>query len=153
MVAVRNGGVTAVRRVDVTGGNFVRAVTGSAWRGIGGADGDDMFIHMRAVGVMQMTAVKIIGVTVVLDGEVAAARAMLMLVGLGVFGVRGATAGDERERDEQKQDFFHGLFGLNETMPAANKVRGGQTSRGFASDLQISPLPPRTDFAELKLRK
>ena len=56
---------------------------------------------------MQMLAIEVIGVTVMGDGEMTAARAVLMLVGLGVFGVRGATTGDEHQRNDEEQDFFH----------------------------------------------
>jgi hypothetical protein len=45
------------------------------------------------------------------------------------------------------------VFELNETVKAENTVKCGATSRGFASDLQISLLLVCTDFAELNPRK
>ena len=102
VVAMRYGGVTAVAGVGVTSGLFGGAVSGRAGVGICGADGNDVFVHMRTVGVMQMTSIKIVSVTVMRDGEMTTARAVRMLVGFGVLGVCGATASDERERNEQE---------------------------------------------------
>jgi hypothetical protein len=96
MVAMRDCDVTAIHRVDVTGGLFGRAVAGGALRGIRGADGDGVFVHVRTMCVMQMAAIKVISMTVMRDGEMAAAGAVLMLVSLGVFMVR-ATGGDKRQ--------------------------------------------------------
>ncbi len=110
MVAMRNGGVTAIRGVDVTGGGFVRAVTGRAFVGIRGADGEGVVVHMRAVHVMQMACIKVVGVTVVRDGEMAATGAVLMRMVFRVFGMSRAGGDNERDGDEQKQDSFHGYF-------------------------------------------
>ena len=97
VIAMWHGGVAAVGRVRVSGRFFGGPMAGSAGCGIGGADGDDVFVHMRAVGVVQMTAIEVVRVTVMGYGQMAAAGAVLMLVGLGVFGVRGTTARDERD--------------------------------------------------------
>jgi hypothetical protein len=102
VVAMWHGGVTAVQRVDMTNGFFVSAMTRRAGSGIDGVDGDDVFVHMRAVGVMQMLAIKVIGVTVVSDSEMTATRAVLMWVGVSVFGMGGATTGDHRQRPDEE---------------------------------------------------
>lgn len=76
-------------------------MTRCALIGVRDTDGDDVFVHMCAVGVMQMLAVEVVGVTVMGDGEMTAARAVLMLMGLGVF-VVGATDSDERQRRDEE---------------------------------------------------
>ena len=153
MVAVRDGGVTAIGRVNMTSRLFCGAMTGRAGRGIDGGDGDDVLVHMPAMAVVQVAVIQVVGMTVMRDGKMATARAVLMLVRLGMFGVRGTTASDERERNEQEQEFFHSCCLVNETVKTENKVWCGRTSRGFASDLQISPLLVCTSSAELSLRK
>lgn len=99
VVAMWYGGVTAVRGVDVPGGLFGRAMTGGALCGICGADGDGVFVRVRTMRMMQMAAIEVVGVTLMLNGEMATARAVLMRV--GVLGVCGTTASDERERNDE----------------------------------------------------
>jgi hypothetical protein len=54
---------------------------------------------------------------VVLDNRVAATGAVLVRMGLGVWGVRRAASDDQGDWDEQKQEFFHFAFWLlNETV-------------------------------------
>ena len=111
MVAVWNGGVAAGGVVNVAGGLFVRAMAGCALIGIRGTHGDGVVIHVRTVDLMQMAVVEVVGVAVVLDGGVAATCPVLMRVSLSMLGVRRAAGGDEGNRDEQEQDFFHVVFG------------------------------------------
>lgn len=74
MVAVRHGFVTASRSMDVA-----RLVTRAAMLrrmaiGIFGADLDHMFVNMTCMGVVQMSVMEVINVTVVTDSDVAAVR-------------------------------------------------------------------------------
>ncbi len=108
VVAMWHGGVTAVDGVFVTSGLFVRAVAGRALIRIRCVDRDSVFVGVRTVVMMQMTAVKVISVTVMRDGEMAAIRAVLVRVSLGVLGVRGAATSNEREWHDKNEDFFHG---------------------------------------------
>ena len=108
VVAMRDGGVPAVRGMDVARGLFRGSVTRRAGGRIGGGDGDDVLVHMPAVTVVQVAVIQVVGVAVMHDGEVAAAGAVRMRVGAGMFGVRGTTARDEGERHDEEQDFFHG---------------------------------------------
>lgn len=101
VIAMRDGGMTAVGRMDVAGGLFRRAVSGSAGVGIGGTDGNGVFVHVPAMTVMQVAVIKVVGVTVMSDGEMTAAGTVLMLVRLGVFGV-STTADHECQRDNER---------------------------------------------------
>jgi hypothetical protein len=91
MIAVRNRRVSAIGSMDVIRGFLTRAMVRRALIWIGGGNADDMFVCMGAVGMVQMAAIKVIGVPVMLDREVAAVGAVLMLMRLGMFGVRSAT--------------------------------------------------------------
>ena len=108
VVAMRDGGVTAVRGMDVARGLFRGSVTRRAGGRIGGGDGDDVLVHMPAVTVVQVAVIQVVGVAVMRDGEVAAAGAVRMRVGAGMFGVRGTSTHDEGEWHDEEQDFFHG---------------------------------------------
>ncbi len=52
---------------------------------------------------MQMAAVEIVRVTVVMNGEMAAIQAVLMLMGLTVFAVGGATASQQGQWKDEEQ--------------------------------------------------
>jgi len=82
MIAMRNGGVAAIRAMNVL--PVVAFRTERAFVGIRGADGDGVFVHVVAVRMMQMAIVKIIHVPVVHDGNVSAIFAM----GMRMVGVR-----------------------------------------------------------------
>lgn len=97
VIAVRNGGMTAFRSVNVLGGMFGGGETRRALVGVRGTDGNRVFVHMIAVRMMQMAVVKIVHMSVMLDGGVSAAGA----VNVGVIGVCRARTG-----------FFHGFIGL-----------------------------------------
>lgn len=55
-------------------------MTGRALVGIGGAHFDLVIVDVVAVVVMQMTVMKVTRVAIVLDGRMAAVRAVLMAV-------------------------------------------------------------------------
>ena len=78
MIAMRHGFMAAIRPVDMATGHFGRAAIG-----IGGRHRDDMFINMVAVNMMKMAVMQIIDMAIMVDGGVAAARA----VDMGVIGV------------------------------------------------------------------
>lgn len=109
MITVRNRGMAAIGGMDMIRGFLARTVIRRTLIRIGCGNADDMFIGVGAVRMMQMTAIKIVGVTVMLNCEVTAVGAMLMLMRLGVFGVRGA-AGEAGQREDQEQDFFHSFW-------------------------------------------
>lgn len=100
VVAVRDGIMTAVRAVDVIGGVFGSGEARRAFVRISGADGEGVFVHMGAVHVMQMACIKVVGVTVVRDGEMAATGAVLMRMAFRVFGMSRAGGDNERDGDE-----------------------------------------------------
>ena len=80
VVAMRYGFVSAAGAVYMS--RFV-AVAVMIWRAgvrVGGADGDAVFINVVAMRVVQVAVVQVIDVAVVLDGGVAAARAVLVRV-------------------------------------------------------------------------
>ncbi len=76
MIAMRNGSVAAVGTMNVLPVVAFRA--GRASVGVGGTNGNDVFIHVVAVRMMQMAAVKIIHVAIVHDCDVSAIFAMDM---------------------------------------------------------------------------
>ena len=80
VVAMRHGFVAATGAVDVS--RFVAAavVVRRAGIRVGGADGDAVFMNVVAMRVVQVAVVQVIDVAVVLDGGVAAARAVLVRV-------------------------------------------------------------------------
>jgi hypothetical protein len=78
VIAMRNRGVAAVGAMDMCGIMAGASVVGGALIGVGGGHGDDVFVHVPGVGVMQMAVVQVIHMVVVADGEVAAIGAMLM---------------------------------------------------------------------------
>jgi hypothetical protein len=82
VVAMRHRLVTAVRTV------FVRAARlGRALHGVGGADGDDMFVDMVLMHVVEMAVVKIVHVVFVAYRGVTTVRAVLMgMIGMVQFG-------------------------------------------------------------------
>lgn len=78
MIAMRHGFVAAIRPMHMATGQFGRAAIG-----IGGRHRDHMFINMVAVNMMKMAIMQIIHMAIVMDGGVAAARA----VDMGMIGV------------------------------------------------------------------
>jgi hypothetical protein len=80
MIAVGNGRVSAARAVHV-GGSLALRQPGVAAVRMDGIDGDDMFVAMIAVGIMEMAVVKIIDMPLVAYGGVPTALAV------GVFGM------------------------------------------------------------------
>jgi len=74
MIAMRNGGVTAIGAVDVLPVMAFRAQR--AFVGIHGADRDDVFVHVVTMRMMQMAVVKIIHVPLMHDGDVPAILAV-----------------------------------------------------------------------------
>ena len=80
MITMRNRLMPASRAVDMASLMPGTCVAGRALGGVCGADLQHMLIDMPAVDVMQMTIVQIIGMTGVVDGQMSATRAMLMLV-------------------------------------------------------------------------
>jgi hypothetical protein len=85
MITVRNRGVPAIGRMGMIRGLFTRTVIRGALIWIGGGDANDMFVCVGAVRMVQMTAIEVIGVAVMLDGDMAAVGPVLVLMCLGVF--------------------------------------------------------------------
>ena len=80
VVAMWHRFVAAAGAVDVSGFVAAAVVVGRAGVRVGGADGDAVFIDVVAMRVVQVAVVQVIDVAVVLDGGVAAARAVLVRV-------------------------------------------------------------------------
>ena len=80
VVAMRHRFMTAAGAVNVPGFVAAAVVVGRAGVRVGGADGDAVFIDVVAVRVVQVAVVQVVNVAVVLDGGVAAARAVLVRV-------------------------------------------------------------------------
>lgn len=85
MIAVRHRFMAAIGPVHVIRVMARAAVLGRALRGVFGIHFQAMLVHMAVMHVMQMAIVQIVGVAVVLDGGVAAGRAVLMGVFAGVL--------------------------------------------------------------------
>lgn len=79
--------------MSVAGGFFIGAVAGSALCGIRSGDGDVVLVAMIAVCVMQMAVMDIVGVAVVLNRYMAAARSVLMWMRVSLWGGFFATSG------------------------------------------------------------
>jgi len=98
VVAVGHGFMAAIRAVNVVGGVAGTLAMG-ALVGIGGADVDDVLIHVIAMHVVQVAVMEIVDVPVMLDGGVTAIRPMLvavigvMLVGAGAHGADSGKSG------------------------------------------------------------
>jgi len=87
VVTMRDGFVTATGAVDVIERMGRTGVAAGAIRGIFGAHFEDVLVVVALVGVMEMAIVQVIDMAVVLDGSVAAARAVLMgMIGMNVMG-------------------------------------------------------------------
>lgn len=93
VVAVGHGFMAAIRTVDVIGG-VAGALAMGALVGIGGADVDDVLIHVIAMHVVQVAVVEIVDVPVMLDGGVSAIRPMLVAVIGVMLVVAGAHGAD-----------------------------------------------------------
>jgi hypothetical protein len=78
MIAMRHGFMAAIRPMHMATGQFRCAAIG-----IGGRHRDHMFIDMIAVDMMEMAVMQIIDMAIMVDGSVAAARA----VDMGVISV------------------------------------------------------------------
>jgi hypothetical protein len=78
MVAVRHRFMATIRPVHMATGHFRCAAIG-----IGRRNGDDVLIDMIAVDMMEMAIMQIIDMAIMVDGSVAAARA----VDMGVISV------------------------------------------------------------------
>ena len=80
VVAMRYGFVSAAGAVYMSRFVAVAVMIWGADVRVGGADGDAVFIDVVAVRVVQVAVVQVVNVAVVLDGGVAAARAVLVRV-------------------------------------------------------------------------
>jgi len=76
VVAVGDGFVAAAGAVDVVGVVTRASMAAGAGIRVGLGDFDDVFIDVIAVGVMEMTIMKVVGVVAMLDGGVAAVGAV-----------------------------------------------------------------------------
>ena len=112
VIAVRHGGMAAVGGVNVTSRLLARSMTRSALVGIRGADGDDMIVNMPGVLMMQMARVEIVRMMVVGNRGMAAIGAVNVRVRSGMLLVARARSADERERQGENSDFFHGRSAL-----------------------------------------
>lgn len=81
VIAVGYGRMSAGGAVDVVGGVAGAAMVGRAPGGVGCVDGDRAFIDVIAVDLVQVPVVKVIDVAGVLHREMAAVRAVNMIVG------------------------------------------------------------------------
>ncbi len=97
MVAVGQGGVTAVWAVGVALRVLVPAMTGCATGGVGAGHAQDVFVHVATMDVVQVPVVEIVRVAVVDHGEVAAASLVSVGVALVVGAVSLTTQAGERE--------------------------------------------------------
>lgn len=88
VVAVGHGFVATPRTVHVVGGVTPARMRRRAAIGVRRVDGDGVFVDVIVVGMMEVTIVEVVDVTVVKDACVAAARTMDVLV----VGVDGAIA-------------------------------------------------------------
>jgi hypothetical protein len=85
VVTMRHRFMSAVRTVHVGAVNL-----GRAFRGIGGADRNGMFVHVIVVHMVEMTIVKIVHMALVPDRRVPAIRAMpVRVVGVVLLRTRG----------------------------------------------------------------
>jgi hypothetical protein len=102
VVSVRHGLVTAVRSVDVAG--LVTIGRLGVIGLVGCVDGDHVLIDMVLVRMMQVAVVQVVGVTVMVDGGVAAVRSVNVIVA-GVGGVlvraHGATVRRQVRRSKR----------------------------------------------------
>ena len=91
VVAMRYGFVSAAGAVYMSRFVAVAVMIWGADVRVGGADGDAVLIDVVAVRMVQVAVVQIVNVAVVLDGGVAAVRAVLVFV-VGVVRFVAATA-------------------------------------------------------------
>ena len=84
VVAVRYWFMATTRAVNVAGFMAFAVVIRRASVRVGGADFDDVLVHMIAVRVMQVAVMQVINVIAVFDRGMTAERAVLMLVVLMV---------------------------------------------------------------------
>lgn len=95
VVAVRDGGVAAAGGVDMRGIVAAAPVVGGALGRMAGRDGEDM-LDDRAVGLMmEVPVVEVVEMAVMLDGGVAAAGAVRVVVmRVGDRGRHGGSGGE-----------------------------------------------------------
>ena len=96
VVAMGHGFMAAVRAVDMVG-CMAGTLAMGALVGVGGADFDDVLVHVIAMHVVQVAVVEIVDVAVVLDGGVSAIRPMLVAV-VGVMLVAAGGHGTDSEK-------------------------------------------------------
>lgn len=108
VIAVRHGGMAAVGGVNVTGWLLARSMTRSALVGVRGADGNGVVVNVTDVLMMQMARVEIVRVMVVGNRGMTAIGAVNVGVRSGMLLVTRARSDDERERQDENSDFFHG---------------------------------------------
>lgn len=90
VVAVRDGFVAAAGAVSVSLVVRSAGVAGGAGRGVRAADGDGVLVGVVAMHVVQVPIVEVVGVPVVLDGNVSAARAVgVRMLVVRLMGHRG----------------------------------------------------------------
>lgn len=80
VVAVRNGRMAAVGPMHMAFLVPAAVMGGSAAIGVGGIDLENVLIDVTGVRMVQVAIVQIIHMSVVLDSQVAAARAVLVVV-------------------------------------------------------------------------
>jgi hypothetical protein len=78
VIAMRDGFVAATRTVLMRAVVTATVMAGSGGTGISGVDGDNMFVYVSLVQMMHVSIVEIIRVALVLNGGMAASRAVLM---------------------------------------------------------------------------
>lgn len=111
MVAVRHCFMAASRPMHVVGRMPTARMLGRADVGVDGSHGKHMFVHMIPMRMVQVAVVQIVNMAFVAHGDVAAARAvlvvMVLVVGLGT-GCHGDLLGNEhvvrRIHQLQKQE-------------------------------------------------
>lgn len=103
MVAVGQGGVTAVGAVGVALRVLVPAMTGCATGGVGAGHAQDVFVHVAAMDVVQVSVIQIVRMAVMDHGEVAAAGLVPVGVPLIVGAVSLTPEAGERENGGESE--------------------------------------------------
>lgn len=107
VIAVRHHWMPAIGAMHMPWGFFLGPMTRRASDRIVCADGDDVFVHMRSVGMMQVARMEVVNVSLVKDGGMTAVGAVNVCVRTGMSRVRRTRCQRERQRQREQEDFLH----------------------------------------------